>query len=214
MFTYNPEIFSVGDEAQAKAIILTAENSTTQARWEQETPFLCSLIRGQIALGADSVILDYGCGIGRVAKALIEGYGCRVIGVDISPSMRSLSVGYVNSDRFFACAPEMLGFLVDQGLRFDLAISIWVLQHCLNPAADIQLLRDALKPAGRLFVVNNVHRAVPTKEGGWVDDGIDIKATLARAFTSGTSEMLQSPDVPSTLSGITYWATFERKTSG
>ena len=214
MFTYNPEIFSVGDEAQAKAIILTAENSTTQARWEQETPFLCSLIRGQIALGADSVILDYGCGIGRVAKALIEGYGCRVIGVDISPSMRSLSVGYVNSDRFFACAPEMLGFLVDQGLRFDLAISIWVLQHCLSPAVDIQLLRDALKPRGRLFVVNNVHRAVPTKEGGWVSDGIDIKATLAKAFTSRSGEMLWSPDVPSNLSGITYWAAFEKKAGG
>ncbi len=213
-FTYNPEIFSVRDEAQAKAIILTAENSTTEARWVQETPLISGLIHDQIELGVDSVILDFGCGIGRMAKALIDRYGCRVVGVDISPSMRSLSVGYVNSGRFFACAPEMARLLIDQGLRVDLAMSIWVLQHCLHPAQDIQLLRDALKPQGRLFVVNNVHRAVPTTEGGWVSDGIDIKATLARAFAYRAGEMLRSPDVPSNLSEITYWAAFERKTAG
>lgn len=212
-FTYNPEIFSVRDETQAKAIILTAENSTTEARWEQETPLLSNLIQDHVELDADAVILDYGCGIGRMAKALIDRHGCRVIGVDISPSMRSLSVGYVNSDRFFACSPAMLRLLIDSGLRFDLAISIWVLQHCLKPAGDIQALRDALKPGGRLFIVNNVHRAVPTKEGGWVSDGIDIRATLARVFTSQAGELLESPDVPSNLSGVTYWAVFERKFS-
>jgi SAM-dependent methyltransferase len=213
-FTYNPEIFSVCNESQAKGIILTAENSTTQARWEQETPFLSNLIRGQVELDADSVILDYGCGIGRMAKALIDCYGCRVIGVDISPSMRSLSVGYVNSDRFFSCPPEMLWLLIASGLRVDLAISIWVLQHCLKPAEDIQALRDALKSGGRLFIVNNVQRAVPVKEGGWVSDGIDIKATLGRVFTLRAGELLRSPDVPSNLSGITYWAAFEKKTAG
>ena len=213
-FTYNPEIFSASDEVQAKAIILTPENSTTQARWEQETPLLSNLIHGQIELGSDSIVLDYGCGIGRMAKALIDRCGCRVVGVDISPSMRSLSVGYVNSDRFFTCTPEMFRLLIDKGLLFDVAISIWVLQHCLKPAEDIQLLRDGLKPGGRLFVANNVHRVVPTKEGGWVSDGIDIKATLAKAFTSRAGEMLRSPDVPSNLSGITYWAAFEKKTVG
>src|SRR4051794_32924836 len=139
-FTYNPEIFSVGDVRDAKAIILTAENSTTDTRWEQETPYLSSLIASQQKITADTVVLDYGCGIGRMAKALIDQYGCRVVGVDISPSMRSLSVGYVNSDRFFACSPLMLKLLIVNGLWFDFAISVWVLQHCLKPAEDIGLL--------------------------------------------------------------------------
>ena len=213
-FTYNPEIFSVRDEAQAKAIILTAENSTTAARWEQETPFLSNLIQGHAKLDANFTVVDYGCGIGRMSKALIDRYGCRVIGVDISPSMRSLSVNYVGSDRFFACSPEMFGLLISSGLHFDFGISIWVLQHCLKPAEDIQLLRDALKPGGQLFIVNNVHRAVPTREGGWVSDGVDIKATLGRVFTPRASDMLRSPDVPSNLSEITYWALFEKAVAG
>lgn len=209
-FTYNPEIFSVRDEGQAKAIILTAENSTTAARWEQETPLLSGLIHGHAALNTNSTVVDYGCGIGRMSKALIDRYGCRVVGVDISPSMRALSVNYVASDRFFACSPEMFRLLIDSGLHFDFGISVWVLQHCLKPAEDIQALRDGLKPGARLFIVNNVHRAVPTKEGGWVSDGIDIKATLSKVFTPRAGDMLRSPDVPSNLSDITYWAMFDK----
>ena len=143
--------------------------------------------------------------------ALIERHGCRVIGVDISPSMRALAVEYVGSDRFFTCAPEMLGLLTESGFRVDLAISIWVLQHCLKPADDIGMIRDALKPGGRLFVVNNIHRAVPSRESGWISDGIDIKGTLARIFTLDDGDTFHSPEVPSSLSGTTFWATFTRQ---
>jgi len=209
--TYNPEIFSVRNVGEAKAIILTAETSTTEARWEQETPLLCGLIEARTKIGPETVVLDYGCGIGRMAKTLIERHGCRVVGVDISPSMRALSVEYVGSDRFFACAPEMLGLLTGAGLRFDLAISVWVLQHCLRPADDIGLVRDGLRSSGRLFVVNNVHRAVPSREGGWISDGIDIKATLAKVLTLEAGDTLHSPDVPSSLSGTTFWAMFVRQ---
>jgi hypothetical protein len=145
-----------------------------------------------------------------MAKDLIVRHGCRVIGVDISPNMRALSVEYVNSDNFFACPPAMLKVLIDGGLRVDLAISIWVLQHCLTPAADIGYLRDALKLGGGLFVVNNVHRAVPTKEACWASDGIDIKGTLAKVFSLQSEQTLVSPDVPTTLSGVSFWAAFKK----
>jgi SAM-dependent methyltransferase len=208
--TYNPEIFSVPNLSQAKNIILTAESSTTEERWKTETPMLAALIAANSKIGPDTVVLDYGCGIGRMTKELIARHGCRVIGVDISPSMRALSVEYVNSDSFFACPPAMLKVLIDGGLRVDLAISIWVLQHCLSPGIDIGYLRDALKPGGGLFVVNNIHRAVPTKEAGWASDGIDIKGTLARIFSLQSEQTFVSPDVPSTLSGSSFWAAFKK----
>src|SRR3984885_13668780 len=174
--TYNPEIFSVPNLSQAKDIILTAESSTTEERWKTETPMLSALIAAHNKIGPDTVLLDYGCGIGRMAKELIAKHGCRVIGVDISPSMRALSVEYVNSDNFFACPTAMLKVLFDGGL----------------------------------FVVNNIHRAVPTKEAGWASDGIDIKGTLARIFSLQSEQTLVSPDVPSTLSGTTFWAAFKK----
>src|SRR4051812_27353140 len=166
---------------------------------------ISELIGRHCGFGPGSVVLDYGCGIGRISKEIIARHGCNVVGVDISPSMRALSVEYVNSDRFFACSPNSLQVLVNGGLRFDGAVSIWVLQHCFKPAEDIGLLRNAIKRGGSLLVVNNIYRAVPTVEKGWANDGIDLRKSLASVFAVQADETLVSPKVAEALSGITFW---------
>src|SRR5215469_1787914 len=180
--TYNPAVFNVSTISQAMSIILTPEESTTEERWRLETPYVCDLIAKSVDIAPNSFVLDYGCGIGRIAKELIARHGCRVIGVDISPSMRALSVIYVESDRFAACAPEMLVAMTERGFRFDAAVSIWVLQHCLHPGDDVARLRSALGPSGGLFVLNDKIRRIPTVEAGWVDDSIDVRALLMQNF--------------------------------
>ena len=87
--TYRPEIFEVGDLQSAKEIILTPEpDTTTEERWEYETPFLVDEIGRALTLDSTSFVLDYGCGVGRLAKELIKRHQCHVLGVDISSSMR------------------------------------------------------------------------------------------------------------------------------
>ena len=206
--TYDPGIFNVNDLAQAMQIILTPEGSTTEQRWQVETPYLADLISQSIEITPGMVLLDYGCGIGRMAKALIERHQCSVIGVDISPSMRALAVTYVKSDRFFACPPAMLDTLVARGLRFDAGLSVWVLQHCLRPAQDIAALRRALKPDAGLFIVNNVYRAVPVAGGRWANDGINIKQMLSEAFTPRQEGRLPPEMSTQSLSQVTFWASF------
>ena len=158
--TYNPRVFAVGSIEQAKGIILTPEDSTTEARWRSETGYLADLIEARLALDSASVVLDYGCGIGRIAKELIRRTKCTVLGVDISPDMRALAPRYVESELFSACSPEVLDSLTQAGLGVDAAISVWVLQHCLQPAIDISRLHDAVRPKGSVFLVNNRGRAV------------------------------------------------------
>ena len=208
--TYNPDVFSVSDLSAAMQIILTPEGASTEERWKTETPYLADLIGQQLEITPQSVLLDYGCGIGRMAKALIERHGCRVIGVDISASMRAMAAMYVDSNRFFACPPEMLDGLVERGLTVDLAISIWVLQHCLAPGEDIARIRRGLRPDGRLFVLNNIIRAGPTREHGWVNDGIDLRAELGREFSliaDGAPALEHTSQIAATSS---FWATFRR----
>jgi cyclopropane fatty-acyl-phospholipid synthase-like methyltransferase len=85
--TYDPHIFQVNDLASAMKVILTDEDSSSDKRWKTETPYAADLIGQYLTIDRDSLLLDYGCGIGRMAKELIARYGCRVIGTDISPQM-------------------------------------------------------------------------------------------------------------------------------
>ena len=205
--TYNPEVFNVRDMADAMRIILTQEDdtTTTEERWRIETPHVCDLIGRALDIKPNSFVLDYGCGIGRIAKELIARFGCHVVGVDISPGMRVLSMIYVASDQFAACTPAMLAAMSGRGFRFDAAISIWVLQHCPSPANDIARLRAALAPDGRLFVLNANRRCVPTRESGWIDDGLDIKALLAKEFASVGDGKLAPDKTTEFILNTTYW---------
>lgn len=205
--TYSPAVFNVQSMDQAKRVILTTEGKlSTEERWRTETPYLVDLIAFSMPLSADSIVLDYGCGIGRMAKALIERFGCRVVGVDISPSMRALAASYVSSERFLVCAPEALEWL---GIKFDASLSVWVLQHCHKVEDDIARILDALKPDGRLFVVNDKKRIVPTREQGWANDGKNVLSLLQSSFATVKAHELDegSVGIPAKCS---YWAECER----
>lgn len=213
VLTYDPEVFSVASLDAAKRIILTQESAdaTTEARWQAETPYLTDLILGEMHLGADDVVIDYGCGVGRVSKALIERTGCWVMGVDISPNMRALAAAYVASPRFGACAPEMLEKMTALGLRATAAISIWVLQHCFDPAADIARIRAVLAAGSSFLVVNNRRRAVPTREAAWTDDGQDIASLVASRFDAVHQGSLDPAHVTETVTNFSFWASYRKR---
>lgn len=207
---YDPAVFDVVDMLTAQRIILTSEGSTTEERWKTETPYLADLISQTLKLSPDMTVLDYGCGIGRVAKELINRNGCSVVGVDMSESMRALAPEYVQSARFRVCSPQLLDDWIRQGQRFDAAISIWVLQHCLWPAEDISRIKQSLKPSGQLFVLNNIWRAVPVAGGAWENDGVDIKRLLKDQFALVQDGRLP-PDKTAALAATHFWAVFSNQ---
>jgi SAM-dependent methyltransferase len=205
---YFPEIFEVRTPKQAREIILTSEGASTDERWRRETPYLLDLIGSELNPTTDSVILDYGCGVGRLAKGLIEKFGCRVIGVDASLSMRALSINYVRSDRFTVMAPDCLDWLGDSGVRVDGSVCVWVLQHCLDPQEDVDRIRRLMTPAGRLFVLNNNRRRAVPMDTGWTDDGVDIRSLLADAFTLVREGAPDAAHTSKLIASKTFWATY------
>ena len=162
------------------------------------------------SLRSDTVVLDYGCGIGRMAKALIEASGCSVIGVDISASMRRLAIDYVQSDRFLAVSPGQFDTLVRVGLRVHTAIAIWVLQHCFNPADDIARIRSSIFGNGNLFVLNMPKRAVPalldaTKRFVWAEDQVDVRTLLRNEFSAKAEGVPDKSRTPNMADVGAYW---------
>jgi len=179
---YKPGVFDVRTVNDAKAIILEPdEEITTAQRWERETPFLVREIGRLAQPTAESVLLDYGCGIGRIAKELIRQFGCTVIGVDISFRMRGLAHNYVLSDNFVVCSPASFDQMLQHGLRVDHAYAVWVIQHCQDPSTDVARLARAVGGGGLLYMANTHRRCVPT-DAGWVDDGQDVRALISDEF--------------------------------
>lgn len=179
---YNPNIFEQENIDKAKKIILTNEGDLkSEERWEKETPFIVNDIIEKLQVNENMTLLDFGCGIGRVAKGLIEKTSCKVIGVDISNSMRDMAKEYVNSENFKAISPQDLEVNIAKGFRFDASYSIWVLQHCLSPQMEIDTIRRALKKDALFYVLNNKISAVPTNKG-WKNNGVNIHEILKLRF--------------------------------
>jgi SAM-dependent methyltransferase len=201
---YQPEVFSVNNLHEAQQIILTPEQgTTTEERWEKETPFVSEVIGSFLNPSNKTILVDYGCGIGRLAKELIEKYNSYVIGVDISVSMRQIAPGYVQSDRFSIISKDVFMKLVSNGMKVDCCIATWVLQHCPRVEEDISLIKTSLKTEGLFFVLNNMVPAIPTNKG-WVNDGKDISAILTAEFTEMSSYKLPYSVTTKTISDNTF----------
>jgi autotransporter strand-loop-strand O-heptosyltransferase len=209
---YHPGIFDVADLHDARRIILTPEGGlTTDERWESETPYLAGLIAENLKLSTRSVVVDYGCGVGRLARELIPRCGCRVVGVDISANMRSLAERYVASDKFSTCAPEGLDVF---GEAFaDAALAVWVLQHCPSVGEDLERIRRALKTNGQMVVVNENHRCLPTIRG-WMSDGLDLEQILLSRFDLDARGRLDPEVVTKARSETTFWGLYRAGRAG
>jgi trans-aconitate methyltransferase len=89
---------------------------------------------GQPPSAVHSSALDFGCGVGRLTKALAKRY-TRVVGVDISPTMLRLARDNVPSATFSEDLPDE---------TFDLIVSLIVLQH-VEVERGMELLRQLVK---------------------------------------------------------------------
>lgn len=211
---YDPTVFNVPDEASAKRIILTPEaGMTPEERWERETPDIMARIARAIMPGLQEDdpldltgqrFLDWGCGIGRIAKPLCQA-GALVTGADISDSMRRLAGRYVASTDFEAVHPVELA--LEEAGSFDFCVAIWSLQHSARLDQDIGQIHRLLQPGGKLVLVNMRTRALPMMGAGWVDDGRDILAALTqRGFTQVEIEPLPPP----LYQPGAFWGVFQR----
>lgn len=179
---YTPGIFDQNSLAGAKRVILTVPPDIAEEFWQRTTVATGDLIIEAMRPEQDDVLLDFGCGIGRLAKELIGRTGCRVVGVDISAAMRRHAIEYVASGRFSVMSSEEFAQLAASGTRaFSGAYSIIVLQHVLDPQTELRRIAATAKADAPFFVYNCINRCVPSNRG-WVNDGQDVGRLASEIF--------------------------------
>lgn len=204
---YDPSIFDQASIESAKEIVLTPENGiSTQTRWDSETPWLLNLINKH--LKPSGLIVDYGCGVGRLAGPLVN-HGYPVIGIDTSSAMRQHATNLIANERFVAMTPTMLDQLVGIGVKADCVLAVWILQHCFDLDAEVERIYKTLNKGGIVGIADMRHRAIPTNQG-WRSDGKNVKETLSRFFTLIQQYPYNAPNAPQNLRDNAYIAFFQK----
>lgn len=205
---YWPEIFEAKSLESAKEIALTPEeNMTPEDRWLIETDFMLEHITNRLRIDERNRVIDFGCGAGRMSRALIETFGCSVVGIDISQGMREQAVKYVDSPRFTVVAPEQFDTMVADGFSADFGLACWSIQHAMYPDLQVARIANALVLEAPFLLVNSLLRLIPTNHG-WHDDGENVEELMAERFTllerTGFPLGVAAQDVINT-SAITWW---------
>jgi SAM-dependent methyltransferase len=146
----------------------------------------------------DHVVLDAGCGSGRVFQHRLAGRVRRVVGVDVTDEHRANA----NIDD---ALKANLGALPLRDATFDLIVMSHVAEHLTQPEAVFRELARVLRPGGRLLLLtpNRWHyvplvaRLVPYRLhvafNRWRGvDARDVFPTAYRANTAGRLRQLST----------------------
>ncbi len=143
----------------------------------------------------EQVVLDAGCGSGRVFQHRLAGRVRRVLGVDVTNEPR----GNENIDD---AAKADLRSLPFRSETFDLVVMSHVAEHLTEPEPVFRELARVLRPGGRLLVLtpNRWHyvtlaaRALPQRLhvafNGW--RGVDARDVFPTAYRANTASRLRA----------------------
>ena len=127
-----------------------ADWSRVAERFHQEfsrlTGRMIDALLDAAGVGANSVVLDVGCGPGEAAAWAAQ-RGARVTGIDVAEGMVRLAARLHPGIPFVLAAVEKLPF--EDGI-FDAAIGNFVVLHFARPEQAAAELARVLKPGGRL----------------------------------------------------------------
>lgn len=131
------------------------------------------------------VVGDLGCGTGAAAAALAPHVG-RVVGVDASEEMLGAARARSSALRNIEWRVGTLEALPLDDASLDAAVLMLVLHHVPSPAAALTEAHRALKPGGRLLIVDMTthHREEYRQQMGhvWLGFGDDqVRRFLAQA---------------------------------
>lgn len=181
---YIKQVFDAIDLEVAKNICLSKDIRYPN-KFEEETQFLINFIKEKKIINSKTRVADFGCGVGRISKEIIETFNCKVVGFDISTHMLRLADQYVENLDHFKAQKYTKDFVWDKN-KFDLFLASFVLQHSQHPKEDIDFIYNNLNDNGVLVLVNEPERLLPVdvKDGYavWYDDKINITELVSKKF--------------------------------
>jgi ubiquinone/menaquinone biosynthesis C-methylase UbiE len=181
---YIKQVFDTTDLEVAKNICLS-KDSKYPNKFKEETKFLIDFLKNKKIINSKTYFGDFGCGMGRVSREIIENFDCNIVGFDISSHMLLLAQQYLEYHDKFKIQKYKKNYKWS-GDKFDVFLASFVLQHSEHPQEDIDFIYNNLKDDGILILINEKERLVPVdiKDGYavWEDDKINITDLISKKY--------------------------------
>ncbi len=138
-------------------------------------------------LGAESSVLEIGCGRGATSALIKQRFGCRVVGIELNPEAAKAAEAHL--DRVIHGDVQT----VEPGEQFDAIVAFELFEHLTDGQAFLERAAGWLRPGGRMvFSVPNVGHYSVVEDliaGRWdyIPMGL-LCATHVRFFTRRTLE--------------------------
>jgi len=176
---FKPQDFNQGKHA----VVGDCNGIPMEERWKVETPlFAKQILKLAESVKESPLILDYGCGVGRLAKEVLE-KSCTVWGVDASQEMLTEAKIYVDNSQFNTCLPYNL-----PEIKFNLIYCVYVLQHVpsIEMREILARIYHHLEDDGYFVFCSSEYRmSIRFDDGGFFDDrflGVNILEEIDRFF--------------------------------
>lgn len=156
---YDLELFRELNAAYANRPVVKEPRSLDAAERRSYAKSRAELLERRVRIRGKRV-LEIGCGAGDLSRELAEGYGARVVGVDIAeyPVWKDLSSSRLRL---------LQGDLADAGFAervaaegpFDRIVSLVVWEHVKHPHALLAAAHRLLSKRGRFYLRANLYRS-------------------------------------------------------
>lgn len=165
------------------------------------------VLADRLGLDANATVLDAGCGVGGSSLYLARRFGCRVVGITLSPEQLRLCRDNARAAGLEALVSfELLDYQHTSfdDARFDAA---WFIESfCYSPdkAALLREMHRLLKPGGRVIVADCFRRE-PAQAGdeqrlhdwlsGWAVESVESEPWMHAAALAAGFEAPRTEDV-------------------
>jgi cyclopropane fatty-acyl-phospholipid synthase-like methyltransferase len=162
------------------------------ADWDEATKETIELMQEMGVMKTQNFVVDWGCGVGRIASKLVEDFNVTVLAVDRSVKMLRHALTYIKPQYLSKIALVTDEFVLSHIALFekcaDSVIFIETFEHIPEPVLDqiLPRIEKLLKEDSKLFVFGNEKLDISYKD----KDPSTVEEVIRRHFELEKSQVM------------------------